>query len=1153
MSAPDPIAETTERQRIAADPSLSAFVSANAGSGKTRVLTNRVARLLLERADPSTILCITFTKAAAAEMEDRLFTLLGEWALFDDGDLQSALAELDGEPRIRSAGELSEARRLFARALETPGGLKIQTIHAFCESVLKRFPLEAGIAPGFTVLDEQTAETLKCDSVDHTAANAVGDVSDAFNYLLTRLSGVTLRDALIAGLSDRGLCTHVKLRGVDNLVADLRAALGVTSRPDVLIDGFLSRISEGAMRAAYDALVQSGGNPKKLCAPPIEAYFKAPSAVDKFTALAGLFLKTDGEPRGAMTTKATDAIDPAAGPLLKALQQPYIETLGRVRDAQTCDDSRAFLCVLLECFDYYEARKSAGALLDFDDLIARTGALFSADGGAAWVLYKLDAGLSHVLLDEAQDTSPDAWKVIEAPLAEFFAGKGARSLARTFFAVGDQKQSIYSFQGADAALFGEKSINLGAQISAAHPFRNITLNASFRTTAPVLAFVDALFASDEVIEGVSVDRPLTHRCTRIGDAGCVELWPLAHPKDREDTSPWDAPIDAVPPDNPARRLADAVASRISDWLTRGEELESAGRPITPGDIMILVQARGAPFKEMIGALGRRGIPTLGPDRVILSQDQGVLDLISFARAVLYPHDDLSLAETLKGPFFNFDEDALYDLAAERAERRLWDEFAKRRTERPDLAAAFDQFDAARAVAARAGAVEFFSFILETGDPSGWNRLFRRLGLPAREPVEELLRQAHDFERANPPSLRLFLDHIVNAGAEISREASEAGEAVRVMTVHKAKGLEANIVFLLDANRTPKLSSSAIVKAAIAGRDPLPVFVAEKAGETSAEIRNAREQARRQDYEEYRRLLYVAATRARERLYICGVKLKNRDPSKKDASEKSWHALAADAMASLPHDCVSADSRLGGEILRYFAPQTREPQRSVVKIASGARAETPPALLRPAEIEGSAKRISASAITDGNDASPAYSPMIRKEALDRGRIIHLLLQWLPEIAPDARRAAGERLLAHHGAAFDAAARAAMLEEALGVLRDEKFAAVYGTDGISEAPIAGRPRALGGATVFGVIDRLAVLPDRILIVDYKTNRPPPADVKDAPPGYIDQLAAYGLLLKEIYPDRQIEAALLWTYEARLAPIPPAMLEAATQRIVKAAMGG
>ena len=521
--------ETVRAQRSAARPEVSAFVAANAGAGKTRVLTNRVARLLLAGAAPDRILCITFTKAAAAEMASRLYKMLGEWALSADDALDAALNELDGAgARARGETELSIARRLFARALETPGGLKIQTIHSFCENVLKRFPIEAGIAPGFTVIEDVEAHELAGEAVDAVAATAEGSVHDALARLAGAIAPGTLRDLIISNTMSRHDLSRAREAsgGWDKLVVEIARGLGLRpgdTQTSLLAEGN-ALVSDNDLRGIQTiyrkGLVKTGSYAKG----PIADALAASSPGERFAAMRSWLLKADGDIKQSYDDKNTKHVDPGLGARVAAIAEQYRTVADRLNAVTALDDTRALHVILRETIARYDDAKAARAALDYDDLIDRTRSLFSDRGGAQWVLYKLDQGLDHILLDEAQDTSPAQWAVIEGPLPEFFAGEGARPASRTFFAVGDQKQSIYSFQGADASLFQEKRIDLEKRIGSAAPFVDEPLRLSFRTTEPVLTFVDALFSEQQALEGLS-DEALAHAVYRDGP-GSVELWPL---------------------------------------------------------------------------------------------------------------------------------------------------------------------------------------------------------------------------------------------------------------------------------------------------------------------------------------------------------------------------------------------------------------------------------------------------------------------------------------------------------------------------------------------------------------------------------------------------------------------------------------------------
>lgn len=1162
MTALTPLEETTRNQRKAAAPARSAFVMANAGSGKTRVLTNRVARLLLTDVPPEKILCITFTKAAAAEMAERLFSVLGEWALYDDNALCDALNELEGpDAQPKDAKALAMVRRLFARALETPGGLKIQTIHSFCESVLRRFPIEAGAPPGFTVLEDADARRLTDEALNALARRALKD--DALNADLRRLSltrnELQMRELLSRGAAARLdfealLTRHENLEGVIAALANELGADTQTTETDIR-QTFVDTLPKHEMERAHEALLQSGGNPAKLAA-HIQAYAQATTLNDEWSALEALFLTATGTPRKQLATKATDKADPWAREYLSETQNAFTAAVESLRALALFHDSAAYYRLTADVIDRYTAAKAGRAALDFDDLIARALALFQNTDNA-WVMYKLDYGVDHVLIDEAQDTSPAQWAVIEALFADYLSGAGARSEPRSFFAVGDMKQSIYSFQGADVALFREKEIDLGKRLEAIADYENVPLTLSFRTTAPVLQFVDAAFDDRVAAEGLG-DYPIPrHSVKREGEAGLVELWPLTPRPETEKPNPWDAPVDAPTEDHPVKTLSARIAGTIDGWLKSGALLQSQGRPIQPGDIMILVQSRGPLFEEIIRRLAQSGVPVAGADRLRLLEDPAIEDLLSYAKFVLTENDDLSLAEILKSPLFGFgDDNDLFALAHNRPKgQSLWRSLASHAEEKPEWRDALETITAARAVGLKEGPYAFLSHVLEADvKRSGRRRFHERLSEAARDGVDELLRQALQYENSRPRSLRGFIDWFENNAGDIKREMENAGDAVRVMTVHGSKGLEANIIFLIDAHRTPRANTDGLLKIA----EPSLKVISGAAAQDIEQTADARAEKKRKDYEEYRRLFYVAATRARDRLYICGVEDGRKGAAQdKAAAVKSWHALAQDAFERLG-DATEHDAAPFWENGDTTAIRLTAPQHAVIEkkpdTEHKAALSTPAWLLEKATHEQGPKRLAPSRLageTDTDDHKDSvYPPTMGRDTYFRGRILHRLLELLPDIEPQDRHGAADQLLEKLAHDIPAVERSTWREEVLAVIEDPAFAAVFGAGSRAEVAVAGRPKgAPADMLVSGQIDRLAVSDDEVLIVDYKTNRPPPDDIRRADPTYIAQLAAYRALLQEIYPDHQIRCALLWTYAARLAEVPEGMLDHAFARFIKA----
>jgi ATP-dependent helicase/nuclease subunit A len=1122
MSDPVPV------DPVLVDPARSLWVSAHAGAGKTRVLIDRVARLLVAGTKPEQILCLTFTKAAAAEMATRLSQTLGTLALADDETLRKQLAVL--HVTAPDAALLTETRRLFARALETPGGLKIQTIHAFCERLLGRFPIEAGVVPGFEVLDERTAAELLAEAQRRVLQDSVDAEGAAALALLARLGDG-------AGLQSLVLRLRAAQRDVagEGAPPDLEAAAGAVAgalglgqgeTPEAVTRDFLDKIPIRSIRQAAGILSSSSTKDRErsegLGVMSAASQSTRGQVLERYVRV---FATEKDQPKKDVCTKPIQNAHPEIETTLRAEQTRVLSYVERHKAAIAAERARAALLIGGRILARYEALKRRRAALDYDDLIARSARLFSRSA-ASWVLYKLDNGIDHILVDEAQDTNPLQWRVIANLADEFFAGETARKGPRSIFAVGDEKQSIFRFQGADPAIFArmeehfdEKLKGVGARLHSS------PLNKSWRSTRPILKLVDAVFEDPALKSQLSSGMvPLTHYCTRDGQAGLVELWPTEKPQEAEKPVPWNVPLDYRGPKSPRARLARKIADLIGAWLEREELLPSQDRPIRPGDIMILVRRRDVFVEEVIRALKERRIPVAGSDRLALTAHIAVMDLMALARFVLLPEDDLALATLLRSPFFGFTEDALFAVAAGRAG--------------PLFAALADhpahaRLEALIDLSQRETPFGFFSRLL--GAEGGRRALVSRLGADAEDPIEEFLRVAFDYERLHAPTLQSFLTWLEAGKTEVKRDMDQRRDEVRVMTVHGAKGLESNIVILPDTCTLPHLKSRPEFLP-VAG---IPLWSA-RASEDPAPLVAARAAVRIAEEAEHLRLLYVALTRARDRLYIGGYEDgKGRPP-------ESWHALAETAMERLG----AAPSEKS--VYRVETEQTAPPDGGKQdRPGADAPSALPGWAATKAKPEPPARRsVSPSSLgEDGLAAPPVLSPRTPDAGLvqrfARGRLIHRLLQSLPGLPADRREAAAARFLALPRHGLPRGEQAEMSQAVLRVLGEPGFAAVFAPGSRAEIPVVGEvPLKTGRVPVFGIIDRLAVTAREVLIVDYKTNRPPPASLQAVPPAYLRQMAAYGALLAQVYPGKPLRCALLWTESLTLMPLPPARLAEALQ---------
>ncbi|WP_158596239.1 double-strand break repair helicase AddA [Oleomonas cavernae] len=1124
----------TPQQKRASDPAASAWVSASAGTGKTHVLTNRVLRLLLAGALPERILCLTYTKAAAAEMANRIQERLAAWVVEPDERLRHAVHELTGEwPEV--AG-LHRARRLFARVLDAPGGLRIQTIHAFCQSLLGRFPVEVGLPPRFEALDdtaanellmEATARVLSSDAPDLVAgverlSSLAGDT--AFEKLVQDF--VAGRTRLPEDLSRASLGQHL-----DALAAALGATPGRIETRESVIAGFVAarRADMTPVEAAIAALKQGTTKSDPLAAGRLAAMRGPGDPLTTFEAYAQAFLTAQGEPRkNPMTKRLAERFSREAMWMLDEADE-LIACLGQAAQAEVHAASAALLTVGTAILDDYARAKARRRAVDYDDMVLKARDLLTKGAAATWVLYKLDGGLDHLLIDEAQDTSPAQWQLVRALTDEFFADDTAWERWRTVFAVGDVKQSIYSFQGAAPAVFGAERERVKSAVTAARKrFYPVELDLSFRSAPMVLELVDAVFALEAARGGVVVEGRLEHKAHRAQAAGTIELWPVEQGIAVEESEGWEPVETAIRGQSAEAALAERIADQICTWLERGEMLPARGRALKAGDIMILVRRRTGFVDALTRACKALGVPVAGSDRMTIAAQLGVMDLMAMGRFALLPDDDLTLAAVLKGPFIGLDEEALFDLAHGRPQgQSLWRTLDLRAAERADFAAAQASL---AAVLARADFVTPFTFFARLLDEEqGRRRLIGRLGSEAIEPVEEFLSLALRHEADHPPSLQGFLHGVETGDVQLKRDLDRGRDEVRILTVHAAKGLEAPVVILPDTTALPGVREDLL---RTAGGLPVWAIAGSKAAPAVASLRAAAQEAA---LEEYRRLLYVALTRAEDRLIVCGWRSgRSKD---QDWVEGSWYDLVA---AAFPADAVTVEVAPGFEIRRKSGTQqgtAGERHRSVAQTVTAL--PLPAWATRPAPVErrpSDPLSPSRAADADLGVASPIAG--LGAARFLRGRLVHRLLELLPDLPAGRRPAAASRFLAARGEGLSPQALESLAAETLAVIDHKDFAPVFGPASRPEVPIAA---VISEETVLGQIDRLVVLPDRVLIVDFKTDRPSPADWRAVATGYLRQLALYRTVVQRLYPDRPVEAALLWTETPRLMPIPGDRLDA------------
>lgn len=1027
-------------QRRASNPYTSAWVSASAGSGKTKVLSDRVLNLMLMTGQTDKILCLTFTKVAAAEMANRITDRLKKWAVMTDEELVKEITNLTGE--VPETEFLERAKGLFAKALETPGGLKIMTIHSFCTTLLERFPLEAGVPPHFSVIEELSAQKLLTESLDQVLEAA--DTQKEIQFLAQKMNKETLLEALQNILKDRDMLERLleRFSGLDDLIFNIKKYFKIEKYPTEN-----EIISENFELENWESL------------------------------LATYIKKTDGQIQKKFLG------DPVA--------ESVYQTKEKIKSFHLVEMDTALFKIAFRILENYQIKKLKNTVLDFEDLTNKTLALLKRSQMAAWVLFKLDGGIDHILVDEAQDTNPKQWKIIEALTEDFFAGEGKAESLRTLFAVGDKKQSIYSFQGARPDEFERRHAFFERKIQESeNDFDTVQFNFSFRSTKPVLDLVNQVLKNPKAAKGVIKDyQSSIHLSKRADEAGLVEIWPLENPEKTEESADWNLPIKQKDSTSALTRCAEKVADKITKLIEAKEILASQNRPIQAGDFLILLQKRGKLMPELVRALKERNVPVAGVDRLNLTDHIAVKDLLALVRFTLLPDDDLNLACLLKSPLVALTEEDLLKVCQRPKNISVWENVKKMF---PEIAQKLNTW---LNLADQKPTFEFLESILD--EFSGRRLFIARLGNEVNEALDAFLDLALQYEQENPPSLQSFLAWLSAQDIIIKRDMDQSNlNAVRIMTVHGSKGLQGNIVFLPDTRSCAGNNKSKD----LIWIEGLPFWITSKK-EAPDVFKDYFERQEELALEERHRLLYVALTRASDRLYICGYN------GKKSAPEDNWYDLIRESLGE-------------DEILKpitFTSPQRKEIS-SKTKTTLTLDFESVPEWVNKVPQKSTERPLPLAPSQMGEEeVEKGNSHQERELALKRGSFIHEMLQYLPSISKEKRLAVLEKL---KPADID------IPENLLEIF--EKFPEIFSSKSLAEVPVIG---TVNGQAISGQIDRLVIKEKEVLIIDFKTNRIVPNNI---PVNYQKQLEAYRGLIKNIFPDKIVKSYLLWTEKMNLVEV-------------------
>ena len=1103
---------------IAFNPDACVFVSANAGSGKTSLLANRVLSLLLHGVAPAKILCLTFTNAAAAEMSNRILQALGAWVMADDVKLKHQVSNITGDNP--SPLLLTHARGLFAHVLESPQGINIQTIHGFSQSLLRRFPLEAGVSPHFTVMDSRSEQEVLAEArlrLFNNAQKSDSNIQKSLDSLAREVSESSFHKLMneIVGNKRKFRQLLQNMGGLPNIEHELcsRFKISVSSTTESLLDKYFIYDEEQLfkLRKAADILLQSEKTVDIQTGARLADWLARPEArVELSGGYIRNFLTLEGSPRKKLFSKNALSDDLLIEELMNEQQRVY-EFSDRLNALSVVRHSIDVLHVAESLLAEYEAIKRSHAWMDYDDLILTSCDLLTRAGMSPWVLFKLDGGIDHILVDEAQDTSPQQWQIIDALTQEFFAGQGAKEIDRSLFIVGDEKQSIYSFQGANVKELARMQSYFAESIKAAQkPVHLLSRTKSYRSTDAVLKTVDAVFARVEARSGVTFgDAELSHILTRVGHSGLVELWPVVKPSENEDEN-------AI---SQTTKLVRHIADNIKNWIENGEA--------SAGEIMILLRSRTTFADRLVRALKRRGVPVAGSDRMALNDNLAVQDLIALGQVLLLPEDDLTLAACLKSPIFNFSEEDLFTLAYDRGKQTLW----QRLGQSPQFVESYELLVEMRSKADFTPPFELYSHLLDTKKVRG--RFIGRMGEECADPIDEFMQQALLYERSHPPSLQGFMHWLANSNSEIKRDMEQARNAVRIMTIHGAKGLQSKIVILPDTVEIPREQNTLL------WLDNIPIRSISYKQDDSI-CQQLRWAGKEETLSEYRRLLYVALTRAEDRLYICGATGKDK------ISEQSWyhHIKAGIETIATPFETPLGEGLLIGchpERSEGSLQNNKNNDDKISHVASLVRDDNNFTFLQnPVPSEPSPNKPLVPSRLSGELPATA-SPLTNKNIYAAGKFIHLLLQYLPAQSAEKRVESAKIIARKFASQLSAEIIDKAIADALAVIENPQFAFLFGEGSLAEVPITGNVEISGeNITVSGQIDRLHMGSEEVWIVDFKSNQLPPSSQKDIPFAYIRQLALYRLLLQKIAPEKTVYCALLWTANAKLDVLPNALLD-------------
>jgi len=1024
-------------QQKAADPSQSIWLRASAGTGKTKVLTDRLLRLLLKGTLPSKILCLTFTNAAANEMHERIYQKISSWAVVGDAELKSELRAL-GYTNLTS-DDIKSAKNLLQGYLHKEESLNIHTIHSFCQKVLQKFPIEAGISPNFKIIDEINRPQI-ISHVKHFLIKDEKFLKEA-SLILTQMHESKLNElfAEIMGSQIKFKNFFAECTTLVKYQDHLKRTLDIThTNEEEIIEGICKKASEIlGSRMEFEGL-------KKMC------------------------LTQDGSKKKRLSFQKKDK------DTLFAIQDIVFQGLDQIKSLKIFHASSSFYSLAKMLIEGYDEYKRQRGVLDYDDLIYYTQNLFLNSEFKDWILYKLDGGIEHILVDEAQDTNLHQWYLIIALISDFIAGDTGDEREKSIFVVGDEKQSIYSFQGARYEYFAEVKQKIIQALSRAKKKNQmLNLKTSYRSSDIILETVNKIFRYVRSIDKELFDIDnFELDCHNQAYGGEVELWDT-YLSDMQEELFWPVFSEEQEKCDPKNRLAKDIAKYIDELVKSQKVLFSTGKRICFSDFMILLRQRGELAQEIVSELKKLQIPVSGLDKMLLMDDLSVQDLLAAAKFTLFPDDELNLACLLRSPLFGLSEEELHKVTYGRKGKlhlHLESSYPKIQ----------EKLDKIISLARNTNIADFFHILVY-----GYNNLENFIthnGYGAADSIGHLIGLAVKFEQEISSSLQEFISWCGSYEIEISKDLTSQN-VVRIMTVHGAKGLQSPIVILPDTTSVPRTDHKFFWD-----QNDYPFF-AINSSIHNAFYKDLKQTSTDLAYKEYLRLLYVATTRAQEQLLVCGYSTN----SKTDL--EAWHSIIFGA--------ISNDMESLGEG-KFICKSDKPLPDTIIPIP---KTTALPLINLVTDKEYVVEKAGVN--------SEINSPLESSNALVYGELVHKILE-------DALQSGNIALLNSHNL-FDLLPESyakKMRNNLIQLQEDPEFSELLKSKLKVEIVIASSMDYN-----FGRIDLLVIKEDKVIIVDYKTDVKVPDSPDLIPIKYQEQLRNYKRMVQDIYPEKMVEAKLLW----------------------------